>query len=266
MKILIAAAAVLAMTSTAVAQTTTQQTPPQPPPPAAAKPNADVTGKWDLTLVTAQGNMPVVLVLKKEAEKIVGTISSEQQGEVAVEGSVEDKALSVWFTIQTQNGPLGITLNGTVDGNSVKGMADFGGRGQAEWWGTRAAAADAKPADAKPGDAKPADAKQDGAKPAAIDVSGTWGLEVNTPAGTGTPTLVLNQDGEKLSGMYKSNQFGEAPITGTLKGNTINFAFDLNIEGNAVTVTYTGTVEKDTMSGSLKFGEYADGTFTGKKK
>jgi hypothetical protein len=31
-------------------------------------------------------------------------------------------------------------------------------------------------------------------------------------------------------------------------------------------VTYSGTVEKDTMKGTATFGDFGDGTFTGKKK
>jgi len=34
------------------------------------------------------------------------------------------------------------------------------------------------------------------------DVTGTWKLSVETPNGTGTPTVILKQDGEKLTGTY----------------------------------------------------------------
>jgi hypothetical protein len=45
-----------------------------------------------------------------------------------------------------------------------------------------------------------------------------------TQAGTGTPTVVLKQEGETLSGQY-SGQLGEAPVTGTIKGNEFTFSF-----------------------------------------
>lgn len=255
MKMMMVTAVVMVFTGSAAAQTPPPQPPAQQAPPAAAKPAADVTGRWDVMVSTDQGEIPASLVLKKDGTKIVGSIAGPQ-GEAPVEASVEEKNVSIWFSMDTSNGPIAITMNGTLEGNAMKGMVDIGGSGSASWTATRAAAA---PAATTP------DAKQD-STPAVLDVSGTWMLEVNTPAGTGTPTLVLKQQGEKLTGSYTSNQFGEAAVTGSLKGNAISFAFDLNIEGNAVTVVYTGTVEKDTMSGSLKFGEYADGTFTGKKK
>lgn len=256
MKTTIASAALLLMVAGAAAQAGAQN-PPQQAPAAATKPAADVTGKWDVMVTTDQGQIPATLVLRKEADKLVGSIAGPQ-GEAAVEASVEEKNLSIWFSMDTGNGPLAITMYGTVDGNAIKGTVDIGGGGSATWSATRASAA--APA------GKPEEQKQPDPKAAAVNVGGTWVLEVNTPAGTGTPTLVLKQDGEKLTGTYTSNQFGEAAVTGTLKGNAIDFAFDLNIEGNAVTVTYRGTVDKDTMSGALKFGEFADGTFTGKRK
>jgi hypothetical protein len=98
------------------------------------------------------------------------------------------------------------------------------------------------------------------------DVAGTWALTVETPQGTGNPTLTLKQDAEKLTGTYNSQFFGERPVTGSVKGDAITFSFTVSMEGNTVTVTYSGTVEKDTMKGKVAFGDMGEGTFTGKKK
>jgi len=78
---------------------------------------------------------------------------------------------------------------------------------------------------------------------ARLDVTGTWAFQVETSGGSGTPTMTFKQDGEKLTGHY-SGQLGEAPLTGTVKGNT---------------------AEKDSMKGTVKLGDF-DGTFTAKKK
>ena len=55
-------------------------------------------------------------------------------------------------------------------------------------------------------------------------------------------------------------------MTGTLDGSAIVFSVDVTAEGNTVRVTYSGTVEKDTMKGTVKFGEMAEGTFKGTRK
>jgi hypothetical protein len=101
-------------------------------------------------------------------------------------------------------------------------------------------------------------------KPA--NVAGAWALTVETGQGTGTPSVTFKQDGEKLTGNYSSEVFGEQAVTGTIKGNAITFGFEGTIQGTTITVTYTGTVEKETMKGKVKLGDVAEGTFTGKKK
>jgi hypothetical protein len=98
------------------------------------------------------------------------------------------------------------------------------------------------------------------------DVAGAWALTVETAQGTGSPSVTLKQDGEKLTGTYSSQVFGEQPVTGTIKGNAITFAFTGTVEGQSFTVTYSGTVEKDTMKGKVTLGDLGEGTFTGKKK
>jgi hypothetical protein len=98
------------------------------------------------------------------------------------------------------------------------------------------------------------------------NVAGAWALTVETAQGTGSPSVTLKQDGEKLTGTYSSQVFGEQQVTGTIKGNAITFSFTGSMEGNSLTVTYSGTVEKDTMKGKVTIGDLGEGTFTGKKK
>ena len=100
-----------------------------------------------------------------------------------------------------------------------------------------------------------------------VNVTGNWILEVNTQAGgTTMPTVILKQDGEKLTGHYSSLSLGEADITGTIKGQQIDFGFKTEVQGFALQVRYTGTVKGDTMSGKISLGELGDGTFTGKRQ
>jgi hypothetical protein len=106
------------------------------------------------------------------------------------------------------------------------------------------------------------------AQGAKVDVTGKWQFTVQTDAGTGTPTVTLKQDGDKLTGHYSSETLGEADLTGTVKGSDIKFSFNASLQGQAVPVTYTGTVDsKDTMKGTLDLaGGMATGTFTAKRQ
>lgn len=101
---------------------------------------------------------------------------------------------------------------------------------------------------------------------AAVDVSGTWALSVETARSAGRPSLELEQDGETLSGTYSSRVFGERKVTGTIKGNAITFSFTTSIRGNSVVFTFSGTADASTMKGKVTVGDMGEGTFTGKKQ
>ena len=100
-----------------------------------------------------------------------------------------------------------------------------------------------------------------------VDVTGKWTFTVQTDAGSGTPTVTLKQDGEKLTGHYSSATLGEADLTGTVKGGDIKFSFGADAGGQSLQVTYTGTIEnKDAMKGNVDLGGMAQGTFTAKRQ
>ena len=99
----------------------------------------------------------------------------------------------------------------------------------------------------------------------AADVAGTWNLTVNTQAGTGTPTLVLVQDGDNLTGAY-TGRFGTSQITGKIKDTAIQFSFTAAGPMGSAEVSYNGTVDGSCMSGDMKMGQMAGGSFTGKKQ
>jgi hypothetical protein len=99
----------------------------------------------------------------------------------------------------------------------------------------------------------------------AVNVTGKWVFDVQTDQGSGTPTITMKQDGDKVTGHY-SGQLGENDITGTVKGNQVTFSFSGDLQGQTFKVVYTGTVEKDTMKGTVDLGGVATGTFTGKKQ
>ena len=105
------------------------------------------------------------------------------------------------------------------------------------------------------------------AQGAKIDLTGKWTFTVTTDAGTGEPTVTLKQDGEKLTGHYSSQVLGEADLTGTVKGQKIEFGFTANAQGTSLEVKYSGTVEsKDALKGTLDLGGLGSGTFTAKRQ
>ena len=104
-----------------------------------------------------------------------------------------------------------------------------------------------------------------GATAQGTNVTGEWAFNVTTDQGGGTPTITFKQDGEKLTGKYVGT-LGAADLTGTVKGNDITFNFTVDVQGQQAPVTYKGTVEKNTMKGTLDIAGMVNGTFTATKK
>src|SRR5262245_9989214 len=97
----------------------------------------DVVGTWNATANTQAGSNPLTLTLKKDGDKLTGTIGS-QQGEAPVQAEVKGKTLTVWFNFQTQNGAIPIELTGTVDGDTIKsGTIGAAGNIAGDWTATR---------------------------------------------------------------------------------------------------------------------------------
>lgn len=210
----------------------------------------DVAGKWDLTVNTDQGARPGTLTISKNGDTLAGSISSPQ-GEMPVDISLKEKAITISFTAPTQNGTLDITMNGTVEGDQMNGSVTIGDRGTATWSATRAATQSGQ--NPPPGQQNPAST-----------MTGTWAFEVHHSAGTSTPTVTITQTGEKLSGKY-AGTYGEAVLTGTIKDNQFTFNVEVGTE-QKVTLVYTGTLDGDTVKGNVTMGEMGEGTFTGKRK
>jgi hypothetical protein len=96
----------------------------------------------------------------------------------------------------------------------------------------------------------------------AADISGKWSFEVVLDAGSGSPSFEFTQSGENLTGMYHG-QFGEAKVTGTVKGDKVEFTFG----GDAGTVKYSGTLDgANKIKGTVDYGEVGKGTFTATKQ
>ena len=96
-------------------------------------------------------------------------------------------------------------------------------------------------------------------------IAGTWSITITFVAGTGHHTAIIEQSGEKLSGTYKG-EFKEGTLRGTVKGNSIDFTGFLKHQATGLRFHYTGTIDGDTMKGTVDMGEYWTATWTAKRK
>lgn len=98
------------------------------------------------------------------------------------------------------------------------------------------------------------------------DITGSWDFAVETPQGSGNPAFTFKQDGEKLTGTY-SGLFGKAEVAGTVKGDAVEFAFEVSGQGQTAKMRYTGKIESPTkMKGDVSLGDLGNGTWTASRK
>lgn len=95
------------------------------------------------------------------------------------------------------------------------------------------------------------------AQTTAANVAGTWTFKVSGDAGSADQTIVIKQDGSKITGTFKGPR-QSGTIDGTVDGNNIKF----HVTARAG-IDYTGTVDGDSMKGTLAArGKSGDWTAT----
>ena len=105
---------------------------------------------------------------------------------------------------------------------------------------------------------------QDAPKP--VDVTGVWALSMEGPQGAMDFTATFKQDGEKVTGTQSNPMGGEDKLEGTVKGNKLAYVLKVDMGGQAMSITFSATVEGDALNGSMALGDMGTMTFSGKRK
>ena len=67
---------------------------------------------------------------------------------------------------------------------------------------------------------------------AQTNITGDWDVTVVSPQGPNTTPVTFKQEGDKVSGMFKSPQ-GTLPFdSGKITGNDLTFTFTISFQGN----------------------------------
>src|ERR1700735_5916151 len=96
------------------------------------------------------------------------------------------------------------------------------------------------------------------AQTAAVNVTGTWNFKVSGDAGSADQTIVMKQDGNKITGTFKGPR-QSGTIDGTVDGNNIKF----HVTARAG-IDYTGSVAGDSIKGTLSAPGGAPGVTGGR--
>lgn len=98
---------------------------------------------------------------------------------------------------------------------------------------------------------------------AGLSVAGSWTVTSESPQGPVQLTFSLTQEGNRVSGSVAS-PFGTFPVTGTVSGSELSFAFTAKIQDQELPVTGKGTIDGNAMRGTLNaMGQ--DASFSGSR-
>lgn len=97
------------------------------------------------------------------------------------------------------------------------------------------------------------------------DASGKWTTTISTQIGELAYTYDFKVEGEKLTGRAKS-QFGDIELAeGKVKADVITFVENIEFNGMAIRITYTGKVAGDEIKFTRQVGEFATEEFVAKR-
>jgi hypothetical protein len=95
-------------------------------------------------------------------------------------------------------------------------------------------------------------------------VDGKWEIVINSPMGAQKATLDLATSGATLTGTQQAAQ-GSGPLeNGKVDGNNLSWSAKIS-SPMPLTLDFTGTVDGDKLSGSVKAGAFGSFPFTGSR-
>ena len=208
---------------------------------------ANAGGKWNLTIEAQGQKVPVTLMLKQNGAKVSGSLDSMLgKGEIA-DAKVSGNKLTGAAKMQIQGQAIDLSINGAIDGNSMKGVltASAPGFPPLPFEGTREGGANAE---SKP-TSKP---EVTTTKTSSGNIHGKWRVDTDVNGQAVSVEVDFKQDGGKLSGTL-SSAFGNGNITeGTLSGKTVKAKLMIDFQGEPLEVLFDGNLDSDgKMSGTL---------------
>jgi imidazolonepropionase-like amidohydrolase len=84
----------------------------------------------------------------------------------------------------------------------------------------------------------------------AVSVAGTWSITSESPQGPVQLTFNLKQEDSTISGEVTS-PFGTFPLSGSLSGNELSFAFTAKLQDQDIPVTGKGSIDGNSIRGTI---------------
>lgn len=102
-------------------------------------------------------------------------------------------------------------------------------------------------------------------KPPAADLSGQWDVHIEYIGSTSEHVLHLRQQGGQITGSHQGD-YVSRDLSGSIDGDAVRLSSSYTEEhGDNLSYTFSGTVNGDTLSGTLDLGEYLTAKWSAKR-
>jgi hypothetical protein len=197
--------------------------------PAAA---ADFGGIWKL-MPTAPADAPeprdVILKLQQEGEKLRGTLIVQGKERPIMDATVQGNALQFKVSVDEDGEARTATVRATLEGDRLKGTVEG---------------------------ARPAVIAFTATRQAVGALAGRWSLTVTSTEKVRKATLIIVQDGQKLTGTLQPEEGAELPLLdGALEGDTLRFEVEITMDGQQLRPRFMGKRTEKGIEGTVTVGD-----------
>ncbi|MBD3648177.1 MAG: hypothetical protein HUJ31_12170 [Pseudomonadales bacterium] len=98
-----------------------------------------------------------------------------------------------------------------------------------------------------------------------MSVDGTWKTTTSGPMGSQDATLILQSNGNELSGSIAGPNGTQEFSGGTIDGDSLSWEVSLK-QPMAIKLEFSATVDGDDISGNVKLGSFGNATFKGTRE
>jgi hypothetical protein len=96
-----------------------------------------------------------------------------------------------------------------------------------------------------------------------MSIDGTYSLEMNTPMGTRTATLIMKTEGGSLSGTFSDEQGENTLKDGSITGEEFTFMVEVNTPMGQISLNFNGSVSNNSISGQVQTGQFGSFPYKG---
>jgi hypothetical protein len=96
-------------------------------------------------------------------------------------------------------------------------------------------------------------------------IDGTYNVEMTTPMGKQTGTIILKAAGAAVNGTYKTAR-GDQNFTGTVEGDNAKWAMQVpSPMGGQLTLTFNVKITGNDLAGNVQLGQFGSAPIKGTK-